>query len=82
MLAYAPEDETNTEIDDFTVDYGRKMGVYVYRELKKLPQPSRIGLVSVVDDYAVLSEFPDTVGRLPKYFNLQALGEAVSNWLR
>ncbi|MGA2619425.1 MAG: response regulator [Thermoguttaceae bacterium] len=82
MLAYAPEDETNPEINDFTVDYGRRMGVYVYRELKKLPTPPRIGLVSVVDDFATLSEFPDTVGRLTKYFNLQALGEAVSGWLR
>ena len=82
MLAYAPEDESNPEIDDFTVDYGRKMGVYVYGKLRELPKPPQIGLVSVVDDYATLSEFPDAVGRLPKYFHLQALGEAVSVWLR
>jgi CheY-like chemotaxis protein len=73
MMAYGPEDEKNPEIKDFEVDYGRKMGVYVYNEARKLSKPPRIALISVVDDYGVLSEFPDVVGYLSKYFEEQEL---------
>jgi CheY-like chemotaxis protein len=82
MLAYEPEDEANSEIVDSVVDYGRKMGVYVYRKIRESPNPPAIGLVSVVDDLAVLSEFPDVVGRLGKYLKtLDELGQAVERWL-
>lgn len=81
MLAYSAEDRRNPEVDDSEVDYGRKMGLYVYKKAKALHSPPPIALVSVVDDYAVLSEFPDVVGRLPKYFNLDQLGDMVSRCL-
>ena len=81
MLAYEPEDDANAEIDDFEVDYGRKLGVYVYRKVRALPNPPPIALVSVIDDYGTLSEFPKAVGHLPKYFSLNDLGDMVSKWL-
>jgi CheY-like chemotaxis protein len=81
MLAFEPEDVANPEIVDTDVDYGREMGLYVYKQMMELPNPPAVGIVSVVDDYAVLSEFPKIVGRLGKYLKLVDLGEAVSKWL-
>ncbi len=81
MLVYSPDDESNPDIDDYEVDYGRKMGLYVYRKIQALQNPPPILLVSVIDDYAVLSEFPDAAGHLPKYFKLDDLGEMVSSCL-
>jgi CheY-like chemotaxis protein len=82
MLAYEPEDELNPDINDQEVDYGRKMGLYVYRTIRVLHTPPPILLVSVVDDYGVLSEFPDAIGHLSKYFKLDDLGTLVRNALQ
>ena len=77
MLVYGNDDDSNPEIKDHEVDYGRKMGLYVYQKIRGLQNPPPILLVSVVDDYAVLSEFPDVVGHLAKYFKLDDLSEMV-----
>ena len=81
MMAYAQEDRNNPEIDDAQVDNGRKMGLYVYEKSRELAQAPPIALVSVVDDLAVLSEFPEVVGYLGKYFALHELGDKVKTWL-
>lgn len=81
MLAYGPDDERNKEIVAQEVDYGRKMGLYVYKRIRALPRPLPIVLVSVVDDYGILSEFPDVMERLPKYFPLEDLGTTVRKCL-
>ena len=77
MMAYAEEDQRNEEIDDVEVDYGRKMGLYVYRKVRELPHPPPIALVSVVDDYGTLSEFQEVAAYLPKYFELDKLKQLV-----
>lgn len=81
MLAYAPEDRNNKDINDYEVDYGRKMGLYVYNRIRQLSEPPSIALVTVVDDLSVLSEFPDVVGYMGKYFPLDKLGDNVLKWL-
>lgn len=81
MMAYQPEDEENPEILDHEVDYGRKMGLYVYNKVRELANPPRIALVSVVRELGVLAEFPQVVGHLEKYFALEELGSTVSKWL-
>lgn len=82
MMAYQHEDETNPEINDYVVDSGRKMGLYVYNKIKELSQPPPIALISVVRELSILAEFPDVVGHLPKYFSLKDLGTHVQKWLR
>ena len=81
MMAYAEEDRNNSEIDDAEVDYGRKMGLYVYKQVRELPNPPPIALVSVLEDLAVLSDFPEVIGYLGKYFELPELGDKVKTWL-
>lgn len=82
MMAYQPEDEANSDIKDHEVDYGRKMGLYVYKTIKQLPDPPPIALISVVREISVLAEFPDVVGHLPKYFTLDELRKHVDKWLK
>ena len=82
MMAYDDEDKANPEIVDHEVDYGRKMGVYVYTIIQGLEDPPLIALVSVVDDFSILAEFPVVVGYLKKYFRLEALGKKVARWLK
>ena len=81
MLAYEKEDDENQEIDEYEVDYGRKMGLHVYKKIRELKVPPPVILISVVTEYGVLAEFPEVVGRLAKYFSLPELGEMVSRSL-
>jgi len=81
MMPYSAEDDENPEIDDAEVDYGRKMGLHVYRKARMLGEPPRIGLITVVREAGVLVDFPDAVGVLAKYFPLDDLGRAVADWL-
>jgi DNA-binding response OmpR family regulator len=82
MLAFQDEDEKNRDIDLHDVDYGRRMGLHVYKKARELSNPPLIALVSVVREISVLNEFPEIVGQLPKYFNLDELGKSVKKWLR
>jgi len=81
VMAYTPEDKANTEIKDFEVDYGRKMGLYVYRKMQSLPSPPPIAIVSVVDDFYTLSEFRNAVGHLRKHFVFSELTRKIKEWL-
>ena len=82
MMSYFPEDEANEEIDDHKVDYGRKMGLYVYSKICELPTSPPIALISVVRESTILAEFPLVVGYLSKYFTLEDLRKSVLQWLK
>jgi CheY-like chemotaxis protein len=82
MMAYQTEDEDNPEINDYEVDYGRKMGLYVYNRIRQLPQPPPIALISVVHDLSTLAEFSGVGSYLPKPFTLGELGTHVHKQLK
>jgi CheY-like chemotaxis protein len=82
MMPYKPDDQENQEIQDHEVDYGRKMGLYVYKKIRELPNPPPVGLVSVMREPSVLAEFPEVRGHLAKYFSLDELGRCVERWLQ
>jgi CheY-like chemotaxis protein len=82
MMAYQPEDEANPDIKDHEVDYGRKMGLYVYNKTRELSDPPPIAIISVIREISVLGEFSDVIGHLPKYFSIDKLGENVKKWLK
>lgn len=82
MMAFQPQDEKNPDINDQEVDYGRKMGLHVYNKIKEMSKSPPIAVISVVRELAVLAEFPDVVGHLPKYFSLDQLGGNVRKWLK
>ncbi len=68
MLAFQDVDKSNQDIIPHDVDYGRKMGLYVYNVVQTMSNPTPIALISVIDDCGILSEFPEIVGYLGKYF--------------